>query len=268
MSRASDLAILSHVSAAQLWEIPLPPRWQADERLHVSLPPDMRAPRGKGIAGHHLQLHPTDVVLRADVRVTSQERTLCDLASILDEEDLLVAADYLLWWRRDEGCRSSRTEIERAISRHPTSRGMAKLRAVTPEASDRADSPPESKIRLRILRAGLPAPCVNVELFDSRGNFLAMPDLAYPEYKMALDYEGDHHRTDRAQWEKDIHRVPRLKDAGWSHTRISRSDLRNSDDFLARLARNLRSRGWKPARGHEQPLNVQTKGRMRPLAEF
>lgn len=122
---------------------------------------------------------------------------------------------------------------------------MARLRAIAPLVTDRADSAPESQIRYRIIKAGLPHPNVNLELFDARGAFLAMPDLSFPEFMIAIDYEGDHHRTDRIQWEKDIHRVPRLQDAGWHHIRVSGSDLRDSDDFLARLARNLRGRGWR-----------------------
>jgi hypothetical protein len=245
-SRAGELAVVSHVSAAQLWGIPLPARVEQDLRLHISVPPDVRAPKSRGIAGHHISLHPQDVVTRMGVRMTTQTRTLCDLAAILAQEDLLAAADYLLWWRREYSDRSSRTEMKRAIDRHPTSRGIARLRAVALLATDRSDSPPESKIRYRIIEAGFPDPSVNLELYDDRGNFLAMPDLAYPLLKMAFDYEGDHHRTDAVQWEKDIHRVPRLQDAGWHHTRISKSDLRNSDDFLSRLSRNLAARGWSP----------------------
>jgi hypothetical protein len=245
-SRGSGVGILSHISAAQMWGMPLPSRWQADERLHVSLPPDVRAPRGVGVAGHHLRLHPTDVVERNGVRTTSQARTLCDLASILTEEDLLVAADYLLWRRRTDEDRVAIADIETVVARHATSRGMRRLRRVVPLATDRADSPPESMIRYRIGRAGLPLPQVNVELYDSSGRFLAMPDLSYSAFKMSLDYEGDHHRTDLVQWEKDIRRVPRLEDSGWHHTRISRANLRDSSDFLDRLSRNLRSRGWRP----------------------
>jgi hypothetical protein len=245
-SRAADLIVVSHVSAAKLWGMPLPARFEFDERLHVSVPPDVRAPKGRGIAGHHVTLHPMDVVPLSEVRVTSQARTLCDLSGLLPEEDLLAITDYLLWWRRDDADRLSRVEISTTIDRHPTKRGMARLRAVAPIANDRADSAPESIIRYRILAAGLPVPAVNPELFDARGSFLAMPDLAYPKFRIALDYEGDHHRTESVQWEKDIHRVPRLQDAGWHHTRISKSDLRDSGDFLTRLARNLRERGWTP----------------------
>lgn len=244
-SRSGELAILSHISAASLWGFPLPARHERDERLHISVPPDRRAPKGRGVAGHHVALHPLDVVSIRGARATSQARTLCDLAGLLAEEELLATADYLLWWRRPAEERLNRTEIASSIARHPTSRGMARLRAIAPLVTDRADSAPESLIRYRIIKAGFPHPNVNLELFDARGAFLAMPDLSFPEFMIAIDYEGDHHRTDRIQWEKDIHRVPRLQDAGWHHIRVSGSDLRDSDDFLARLARNLRGRGWR-----------------------
>jgi hypothetical protein len=48
------------------------------------------------------------------------------------------------------------------------------------------------------------------------------------------------------QWQKDLARVPRLQDAGWHHTRISAQDLRDSHEFLTRLSRQLRARGWSP----------------------
>ena len=245
-SRIGELALVSHLSAALLWGMPLPLHLAHDPRLHVSVPPDTRAPKAQGIAGHHVALHPTDVTTRMGVRTTTQCRTLCDLAGFLNEDDLLAAADYLLWKARDEDERCTLEEMTIAIARHPTKRGMARLRKVVQLASDSADSAPESKIRYRILDAGLPAPDVNVELYDRWGRFLARPDLSYPQFMISLDYEGDHHRTDDVQWEKDIHRVPRLEDAGWHHTRISKSDVSNSDDFLARLASNLRNRGWNP----------------------
>jgi hypothetical protein len=245
-SRASELTIVSHVSAAKLWGIPLPHDLQDDDRLHISVPPDTRSPRGTGVAGHHVRLHPTDGVLRAGLRITSQARTVCDLASFVKEEDLLAMVDFLIWWRRDDQARVPREEVFATVARHPTSRGIARMRSILPLASERSDSPPESIMRYRIIRAGLPAPTVNLELFDRGGQFLAMPDLVYPEFAMALDYEGDLHRTSASQWEKDIHRVPRLQDAGWHHTRISRGDLRDSRGFLTRLKKNLHSRGWSP----------------------
>jgi hypothetical protein len=122
--------------------------------------------------------------------------------------------------------------------------GLARLTEALPFLSDRSDSPPESAIRYRIAGAGLPTPVVNENLYDAEGRFLAKPDLAFPEYFMAVDYEGDHHRTDPVQWRKDLGRVPRLEDAGWHSTRVSAEDLRDSSELIARLIRLLRARGW------------------------
>jgi hypothetical protein len=245
-SRIGDLAVVSHISAALIWGVPLPPHLAHDRRIHVSVPPSTRAPKARGVAGHHVALHPMDVAMRLGVRTTTQTRTLCDLAGYLNEDDLLAVADYLIWRGRDADERCTLEQIGRAIDRHPTKRGMARLRKIAQIASDHSDSARESKIRYRILDAGLPAPDVNVDLFDRWGRFIARPDLSYPKFMMSLDYEGEHHLTNVVQWEKDIHRVPRLEDAGWHHTRISKSDVSNSDEFLSRLTRNLKDRGWTP----------------------
>jgi hypothetical protein len=194
--------------------------------------------------GHRLQLLENDIVDRLGIRVTSQARTWCDLASMLAEEDLLAAGDFLIWRRRDPELRLAPDDLRLAIRNFAGRRGTRALNSAEPELTDRSDSPPESKIRLRAVRYGLPTLDINPELYDGNGRFLAMPDLAFIHYRMALDYEGDHHRTEAEQWEKDISRVPRLQDAGWHHTRIAKTDLRDSTQLLARLSRLLRERGW------------------------
>lgn len=244
LSRAASDHFISHVSAAMLWGIPLPLRLSNDPRLHVSVTADRRAPRSEGLVGHRLQVRPRELTTRGGIRLTTQARTWCDLAALLSEEELVSAGDYLLWWRRPEGLRLGRDELDAAVRDFSGQRGRPRLRSSLPLLSDRSDSPPESVIRVRMLRAGLPAPEVNPPLYDGNGRFLAMPDLAFARYRMAIDYEGDHHRTEAAQWEKDIARVPRLQDAGWHHTRVSKKDLRNSTELLIRLERLLRGRGW------------------------
>jgi hypothetical protein len=85
---------------------------------------------------------------------------------------------------------------------------------------------------------------VNVGITTAAGHLLAQPDLQFRDFRMAYDYEGDHHRTDPRQWRKDLARVPRLQDAGWHHTRISAADLADSAELLARTRRLLQQRGW------------------------
>ena len=79
--------------------------------------------------------------------------------------------------------------------------------------------------RLMIVAAGIPEPVVQWEI-RSDGRFIARVDLAYPELKIAIEYEGDGHRTERAQWRIDIRRQRDLEDEGWIVIRLTSSTCR------------------------------------------
>ncbi|MCU1579417.1 MAG: hypothetical protein JWP19_1621 [Rhodoglobus sp.] len=245
-ARMSPRAAFSHATAAQLWGIPLPLHLQQAAPLHVSVPHPHRAPEGVNVTGHRLHIDPADMRVLDGVAVTSLERTVFDLASALPDEDLLGALDNILWWRRSRRFRATSSSIEDALHRFGGRRGLGRLLDLLPLASDRSDSVPETVFRLRFVRAGLPPPIPNLEVLDAQGAFLAMPDLQLTEFRMAFDYEGDHHRTDARQWRKDLRRVPLLEDAGWRHTRLSADDLANSAYALTRARRLLVERGWTP----------------------
>jgi hypothetical protein len=236
----------SHLTAAALWGIPLPPRRAARAALDVAVPHGGIIPVGAGIVGHHLQIEPCDVVFSQGIRLTTPARTWCDLGTLLSEEDLVAAGDFLLWRRRPLRLRLTRQDLWDALERHHGRRGRPLLRLAIPSLCDRADSPPESVIRVRCIHAGLPAPAVNVDAYDGLGRFLGMPDLSFPKYRVAVDYEGEIHRIDAAQWSKDLKRAPRFEDAGWSYLRAGAADYRNSDELIARIGNRLRRHGWSP----------------------
>ena len=71
-----------------------------------------------------------------------------------------------------------------------------------------------------------------------------MVDLVFERYRIAVDYEGDHHRTDPITWQKDIARVPRLQAIGWHHIRASAADKRDSRELIERVRGLLLQRGW------------------------
>lgn len=234
----------SHLTAAALWGIPLPPRHTARTVLDVAVPHGGVIPAGVGIVGHHLQIEPCDVVFSQGIRLTSPARTWCDLGTLLSEEDLVAAGDFLLWRRRPPRLRLTRQDLWDALGRYRGRRGRPLLRLSIPSLCDCADSPPESVIRVRCIHAGLPTPAVNVDAYDAFGRFLGMPDLSFPKYRVAVDYEGEIHRTDASLWGKDLKRAPRFEDAGWSYLRAGAADYRNSDELIARIGNRLRRRGW------------------------
>jgi hypothetical protein len=242
LQRAHCSAFFSHVTAARLLGIRLPLRFEVQQILDVAVPYPKRAPSANGIRAHKLHIQPSDVGEVAGLPCTGAIRTLLDIAHLLTAEELLAAADSVVWWRQPLATLEDLVDAGSEFR----GRGSKTVVKIVPHVSDRSDSSPESVIRWRMLVAGLPAFEANIEIHDAQGRFVAMPDLASREYRMALDYEGDHHRTDAKQWQKDISRVPRLQDADWHHTRISAQDLRSSVELLARLTRLLLERGWRP----------------------
>jgi len=241
LTRAHPSVFFSHVTAARLHGIRLPFRLLEDERLDVAVPSPKRAQQARGIRGHKLRIRPGDMSLLRGIPITSAARTWCDIASLLNDEELLAAGDALMWLERPL---ATRGEIVRAVTSHRGSAAAA-LRRTYPELSDRADSPPESAFRYRFALAGLPRPAVNLQLFDSSGMKVAKPDLVFPEYRESFDYEGDHHRTDPKTWQYDIQRVRRLAGIGYHHTRAGAADLADSREVLSQLAADLRRKGWR-----------------------
>ena len=113
---------------------------------------------------------------------------------------------------------------------------------------DRAESPAESELRVALVQAGFPAMDINVDLRDRHGRFLARPDIRFPEFRVILEYEGDAHRTERDQWNRDLIRTAALFDVGEHVFRIGVEQLREPTVFLAQLKSALIARGWSPAR--------------------
>ena len=108
---------------------------------------------------------------------------------------------------------------------------------------DRVDSPPESRLRLCLVLAGLPEPVCNLDLGDETF-FIATPDLAYLVHRLLLEYEGDHHRTDRAQWQKDIKRERQLRKAGYEVLRVTAETLRHPRELVADVHALLLKAGY------------------------
>jgi hypothetical protein len=104
------------------------------------------------------------------------------------------------------------------------------------------DSPPETRTRLVLVAAGLPEPLVNADVLDHTGAWLARPDLSWPRWRVAVEYEGDHHRTDRAQWRRDLGRDAVLQANGWLVLRVGADDLVRPDRLVARVRAALASR--------------------------
>jgi very-short-patch-repair endonuclease len=95
-----------------------------------------------------------------------------------------------------------------------------------------------------MLGAGLPEPDVNKPIRDNDGALLHSPDLSLPEYRIAIEYEGEGHGQ-ADQIARDIERAERARSADWDEVRISRRHMANgAERAIQKITAALQRRGW------------------------
>jgi len=207
-------------SAALIWNLPIPPRQLAT--VHVRALGQMRRPQ---LVAHRGEIGPTSVI--DDVRVTSPARTFMDLAAELDDTWLVVVADAMAQRRL-----ITIDGLQEAVRASPDRRGVRRARRVVELVRLGSESPMESILRLVIVSNGLPEPAVNAPAVDRQHGWLARVDLSYPDSRIAIEYQGDHHRTDIRQWRGDITRTRALQAAGWTVILATADDITSPAHFL------------------------------------
>ncbi len=173
-------AAVSHGSAARLHGLPVR-RGQAST-VRLTDPSTWR--HGRGFRMNRAPLDPGDVVVSGALRLTSAARTLVDCAREWDLEDGVVAIDAaLLAERTDPGRLRSAASAARSW---PGGRTAARAVAL---ADGRAESPLETRGRLRIVGAGLPSPGLQVEI-RAGGRLVAVVDAWFDDAAVAVEFDG------------------------------------------------------------------------------
>ena len=236
-------------SAAVLWELPVRPG--ADHRIDIGRFAPSRASRRMEFRSRQLRPDRARVVRRRGLPVTDAATTWAMLAPELDLPDLVALGDAVIRRSRIPGTsrprRSPLAELEQlrevaAIGRRP---GAALLRAAVPLLVTGSASPPETHLRLRLREWGAPEPELDHDVFDRRGRLIGCSEIAYPRYRLALEYEGDHHRTETAQWNRDIEKYRQYEQNGWEVIRVTGTLLyRRRYELREQVFEALIRRGW------------------------
>ncbi len=108
-----------------------------------------------------------------------------------------------------------------------------------------AQSPPESHLRVRLMLAGLPRPVAQHPIRVPAGLVLH-PDLAWPEFRVAVEYDGQWH-ADPDRMHLDRRRLNQFVEAGWLVLHVTGRRLLKEFPALVREIRAaLVARGWRP----------------------
>ncbi|WP_375485365.1 hypothetical protein [uncultured Mycobacterium sp.] len=171
-------------------------------------------------------------------RVTTPERTAFDIGRRRPLRSAVAQLDSLT---RLTGLKLD--DVARMAECHRGARGLRQLETALELVDAGAQSPRESYLRLLLIEAGLPRPQTQIPVVDADGVAMAYLDLGWEQYMVAVEYDGDHHRADRAQYVKDIRRLEMLERMGWLIIRVVAEDrpadivrrVRHALDLRARL---------------------------------
>ncbi len=249
--------VASHSSAARFHGLVLPRG--AEDVVRLTHPEEWRVGKGYRIAA--AELAPVDVVDAGPMAVTAVARTLVDCAREWPLTDAVVALDAAL------NCGLvRRRELTAAILRQRHWLGIGGAARAVDLSDGRAESPLETRGRLAIRNAGLPAPELQVELYGGRG-FVARVDGWYDDPGVALEFDGrvkyDEPFAGRTAaevaWEEK-RREDRIRDLGVEVVRIVQADLPG----LVVPVQRLRQLLDRPARS---PRDFRVVRRPEPGAE-
>jgi very-short-patch-repair endonuclease len=231
--RAPEGSCFSHETAAALLGIPLP--GPADiHRLHVAVEFPRTPPRGRGVVGHSLGRVRGEEF--ESFPICSPAQVWCQLAGVLDRRDLVAAGDHLLGARKRTALVDHAALARESADSVGTKGARARAWALS-RLRTGVDSRPETLLRLLIEEHGYGDAEVNRPVPVQGGRLILHPDLTLPSLRIALEYEGDQHRTEQRQWHADIERRDLLESAGWRVVRVTARDLfHDPDAFLTRLA--------------------------------
>jgi hypothetical protein len=208
------------------------------DRVCVIAPPGYRVGTQNSLDPHHHALDQAEIT----DGVTTPDRTAFDVARWYEVTRAVAIIDGLL----ARALVTPQSLLDVAAAR-PSKRASE----VMALADGRSQSPPESGIRVRIVRAGLPAPIPQYPVSVSH-DLILHPDLAWPEYMTALEYDGGWHAS-LAQLERDRRRLNALVAAGWTVLHVTAADLREFDHVLHNLRHTLMQHGWNPAKTTRPP---------------
>jgi hypothetical protein len=213
-------AVLSHTSAAR-WHRFVVPR--GDDGV-VRLTDVVQWRTGRGYRVARAQLPADDLVPFLRFRATGPARTLVDCSREWDLTDAVVAMDAAVQARLVR-----RDELVAAVLAGSHRVGIGSAGRALSLADGRAESALETRARLRLLAAGLPAPELQVDVHRS-GTFLARLDAWYEEAALALEFDGRVKYTDpwrepgRVLWEEK-RREDDLRALGIRVVRVADADL-------------------------------------------
>ena len=240
--RDADLTVLHRATAAWLWSrreavvagltasALYGAKYVEDTRPIELICQNRRPPRG--IVTHKFSgLADAEITRHYGLAVTTPERTAFDIGRRGELDDAVARLDAL-----GNATRLHLDEVRTlATGKCRGARGVRQLITALDLHDPGAESPRETWLRLLLIRAGYPRPTTQIPVLNADGSRRYYLDMGWEHLKLAVEYDGDHHRADPAQYAHDIVRSEDLGDLGWTWVRVTKRH--REAEVLQRIAR-------------------------------
>lgn len=210
------------------------------DEIHVSVPVSEPRPQrvaDRGVVVHQLTVARNDLVAVAGIPATSAVRTVADLLLRVDRFSAVSVLD----------CAINRSlvradDLAAVAVRLRGRRGALAARRYLGQADGRAQSPLETRVRLRCVDGRVPPDDLQHEIRDADGYLLGVADLVWRRARLAAEADGaGPHATPQALYE-DRRRQNRLANAGWQILRFTWPDTLRPDYIPHTIHTALRTR--------------------------
>ncbi len=236
VTRAGGTPVVGGIAASILHNS----RWfDHDFRIDLLRPPSGSNKQCSGRAPHRFALAESDVTQVDGVLVTTAIRTAFDVGRIRPAWRGLGHLDAL-----HRATRFSLPAFYRYIEGHAGWRHIRQLRALAPLVNGDSESPPESGLRLLLIRGDLPTPDVQIEVYDECNVVFARMDLGYRTPKIGIEYDSDDFHSEPWERERDALRDTRLRKLGWHLIHVDSRRMRDDPcGILIEIEEALKRRG-------------------------
>jgi Protein of unknown function (DUF559) len=190
---------------------------------------DTNRRKAPGVRAWEEHIEPDEITVVNQMRITTPARTALDLARRYPRGIAVAAVDALV-----QATELKMADVELLVDRYRGRHGMKAARAALELVDGGAQSPKETSLRLLLMGAGFPRPQTQIAVRNEWGWTEAYLDMGWEDIKVAVEYDGDQHRSSRYQYVKDIRRLEMLDGYGWIVVRVIAED--RPDDTIRRVA--------------------------------
>ena len=220
---AGEGAVLSHRSAADLWEL----RASKEREIEVTAPIQRRG--DATVVIHRDALDPRETMTRHGIRVTKPLRTLLDLAAVVDDRQLERAIRQAVYRRL-----TTTALLAEAVHERAGQRGTKTLRTALinlGEAPGLIRSDLEQDFLAYLRKHRLPMPKLNVRM-RIRGIAIES-DCVWRQQHLTVELDGRDAHDSTPAFESDRARDAALQAAGWRVIRVTQRRMQCDGKKLA-----------------------------------